>query len=506
MKNKGYVVKLTTALLVVTMLALCLSFGTVTAEENAVGDLVTIRFATYVHTRDFPVGDAVTEYVEKKFNIKLEMITAPHGADYGNKIVTMVSSGDIPDVFDQGSVNIREMYEAGMALCLDDYKDKAPSLAKYLDEARPVTNLKAYGDKFYFSPKFIDYYGHGIHVRGDWLKKLGLEVPKTMDEFYEACKAFKEKDPDGKGAVGLTLPFPFWLSHIYSCYTGAFIDFYAQDGQVNQYYVHPGMKDAWAFLAKMYGEDLIDKNMFTGTSQESYDMFGTGRAGFLIENVYSEFYNQINEGLIANYPEAEHLVIRFPAGPAGAHQISGNGYLSATLVNANGTDPERVVQLMDWVVSDEGKDILRYGIEGVHYTLGADGTRVRNEDEYLKGNFNIGNAKTHMLHYLMWQDPMWFPDAYPNRDMAIKLQTDIAEGVKEGYVLLPLVEMQGYSSDVGDKISPKCWDVFNEYQMKFITGEIPVDDTTWAQYLKALDDAGYQELRADQQTYYDLSK
>ena len=34
----------------------------------------------------------------------------------------------------------------------------------------------------------------------DWLDKLGLEQPKTIDDFYNVPKAFKEQDPDGNGA------------------------------------------------------------------------------------------------------------------------------------------------------------------------------------------------------------------------------------------------------------------------------------------------------------------
>ena len=37
-------------------------------------------------------------------------------------------------------------------------------------------------------------------IRKDWLDKLGLEQPKTIDDFYNVLKAFKEQDPDGNGA------------------------------------------------------------------------------------------------------------------------------------------------------------------------------------------------------------------------------------------------------------------------------------------------------------------
>ena len=39
----------------------------------------------------------------------------------------------------------------------------------------------------------------GLIVRADWLEKLDIDIPETIDRFYEMLKAFKEQDPDGNG-------------------------------------------------------------------------------------------------------------------------------------------------------------------------------------------------------------------------------------------------------------------------------------------------------------------
>ena len=36
-------------------------------------------------------------------------------------------------------------------------------------------------------------------MKSEWLTKLGLQEPQTLDEFYDMLKAFKEKDPNGNG-------------------------------------------------------------------------------------------------------------------------------------------------------------------------------------------------------------------------------------------------------------------------------------------------------------------
>lgn len=36
-------------------------------------------------------------------------------------------------------------------------------------------------------------------IRKDWLDKLNLEIPETIDDWYTVMKAFKEQDPNGNG-------------------------------------------------------------------------------------------------------------------------------------------------------------------------------------------------------------------------------------------------------------------------------------------------------------------
>lgn len=42
-------------------------------------------------------------------------------------------------------------------------------------------------------------YGNKMWVNTKWLKQLGLEVPKTTEEFQAMLEAFKTQDPNGNG-------------------------------------------------------------------------------------------------------------------------------------------------------------------------------------------------------------------------------------------------------------------------------------------------------------------
>jgi putative aldouronate transport system substrate-binding protein len=95
-----------------------------------------------------------------------------------------------------------------------------------------------------------------VWVRQDWLDKLGLEGPQTIDDIESIARAFIEQDPDGNGVAdtyGLTgtlqpVMVPSNLHGfdiIFNAY-GAFPTIFHQDenGQVVYGSVQPAAKEA----------------------------------------------------------------------------------------------------------------------------------------------------------------------------------------------------------------------------------------------------------------------
>ena len=41
--------------------------------------------------------------------------------------------------------------------------------------------------------------GSNMKIRQDWLDKISMKAPTTLDELYTVLKAFKEQDPGGVG-------------------------------------------------------------------------------------------------------------------------------------------------------------------------------------------------------------------------------------------------------------------------------------------------------------------
>ena len=134
-------------------------------------------------------------------NINLKVVLLPSTqADQDTKINTAAASNSLPDLFLVNRDAWYKVTEAGLTANVDELLPLMPDRTKthYSDPDRnkQVTyNGALYG---------LADPGHlpqtdALVIRQDWLDKLGLEAPKTLDDFMTVAKAFTNDDPDGNG-------------------------------------------------------------------------------------------------------------------------------------------------------------------------------------------------------------------------------------------------------------------------------------------------------------------
>ena len=121
-------------------------------------------------------------------------------------------------------------------------------------------------------------------VRADWLEKLGLDVPETLDEFYEVLKAFKERDPDGNGiddTYGLSTAGLYDIQG----FMGAFgvkaryvID---EEGKRTIPYASDAAIPAYEWLNRLYREGILDPNFVTNSTGDFRNLFLADRVGMV---------------------------------------------------------------------------------------------------------------------------------------------------------------------------------------------------------------------------------
>ena len=105
-------------------------------------------------------------------------------------------------------------------------------------------------------------------IRQDWLDKLGLEAPTTVDELHDVLTAFKNNDPNGNGQAD-EIPL-FDRSATAETEMGEYLalwdssaSFYPRDGKITYEPLTENYKNAVKNLAQWYKEGLIDPEIFT---------------------------------------------------------------------------------------------------------------------------------------------------------------------------------------------------------------------------------------------------
>jgi putative aldouronate transport system substrate-binding protein len=153
-----------------------------------------------------------TQFLKEKTGVDVG-IEYPGSTGYTDKLNIRMASGNYPDAAMMQDANkIKQFARDEILTDLTPYfKDQAkyPNISKYLPESAvlPITD----GGKIWaFPANRADAFHQVVYIRKDWLEKLNMKVPKTLEEYHQVLKAFTEKDPDGNIRTAYTKQFNVW--------------------------------------------------------------------------------------------------------------------------------------------------------------------------------------------------------------------------------------------------------------------------------------------------------
>jgi len=217
------------------------------------------------------------DYKEMGITFKEKWRTDTTGAT--EKMNVAIASGDLPDIYTVSSTQFRQLVDAGQLADLTEaFEQYASPQLKQMTEADGGIAFSAgkvdgrlYGLSF---PVEIAASAPALWVRTDWLQKLNLQEPKTIEDIYTVAEAFANNDPDGNGkkdTYGLVMNKELWLN--WSGLEGLFNAHHAyphtwiKKGDELVYgSVQPEMKAVLAKLQEMYKSGIIDKEFGTKDS------------------------------------------------------------------------------------------------------------------------------------------------------------------------------------------------------------------------------------------------
>ena len=337
------------------------------------------------------VVDPIREELYKKFNITIKPVEITWD-DYQQKINVWVASSQLPDLFSIDAItssNYEKWVTQGVVHELPTDLSQYPHLKKYLNQKDVQSYKYPMGKpeaKYYCIPRptysNVDMWANDVAVflRKDWMERVGItKVPENMAEFITLMQAFTTKDPDGNGkkdTVGLTLYNAGWLYSMLLGYEPAINGQWIKDRDgkwMPGFMTENAIKGAVA-LKKLYDAGGLDKDFATLKGEEGMDKFISGVAGAYAHSGYPNTQKSMYDKLLKINPKAiwQDTVVQmhpFKADDGNYYRQILSTPWSESYINGsvNEKKVDRILRLYDYGFSEEGFNLLRYGIEGIDY-------------------------------------------------------------------------------------------------------------------------------------------
>ncbi|NBD28030.1 extracellular solute-binding protein [Paenibacillus glycinis] len=222
---------------------------------------------------------------------------------YLQKVNVMLASGDLPDVIPVNATQLKQLADSGQIEDMTDLYDAyaSPELKSILsEEGTGPFDSATFDGKLMAIPQTGSSIEQAqfVWIRTDWLDKLGLRPPKTMDDVLAISKAFAERDPDGnhlKDTFGLAITKELFggsmgLEGFMAGY-GAFPNIWLEgpEGKLVFGSVQPAMKKALQALQNMYKNDELDEEFGVKEGTKVSEVIANGKIGM----EYGQQWNSI---------------------------------------------------------------------------------------------------------------------------------------------------------------------------------------------------------------------
>lgn len=314
------------------------------------------------------------KWIREQSGINLTVVPVPRNQAQ-DKLNVLIASNQAPDLIWEYDRNyIGNLVSQGVIQPLDDYIDKySTTYKKYLQENPDLKPYITFDGKIYAMTTrrtISSIANHGIWIRQDWLDKLKLKTPTTIEELIAVAQAFKDGDPDGNGKADTVPIVGYTTNDVYAALFGTdYYDWYLQDGQMKFGPTLDNFGDALAAEKTIYEQGLADKEYFTDNdNSRAKQLWTTGKAGILLGQ-WGNMTTGLNRDLLTNDPNAKPVPLEPVAtkyGKFGLYQET-PAYIYVTF-NKDMKNPKAAMEYLDWLM-DKGWFTLTNGQEGVHYKL-----------------------------------------------------------------------------------------------------------------------------------------
>jgi putative aldouronate transport system substrate-binding protein len=360
------------------------------------------------------------QYFEKLLGVTWEPDIVPAGENYAQKLAARTAGDNLPDLT---YLNLGQVPDHTRVILQGAYTDLEPYVTG--DALKEYANLAAFDPriwerarirgKLYGVPLPRFNISGSINLRRDWAEKAGTPEPRNAEELSQLVTAFTRGDPDangradtyGLGAHAADLFSNRSLGTMFRVPNG----WRLQDGRLTNALETEEFKQTVAFQRRLWEAGLYAPDSVTMSPQQGKDGFIASKYGMFQDAIQALYgANGLRAKMKDANPGAKSVTFILP-GHDGGQGVAYNesGYFGFTAIPARvGRDRERVrelLRILNYLAAPFGSEEngALAGLEGVHYTVQPDGTRLGTDQ---------GRAEQGALRSLMNATPVfYYPDA-----------------------------------------------------------------------------------------------
>ncbi len=443
-------------------------------------------------SEDWPI---LEEYLEKK-NVILD-IRLGDDANYEEAIKLNMNAENPPDVILKVWPDTIEGYASeGLLLTISDYEYLMPNYQKYIKEhnlGNEIDKLRLENGKYYILPG----YQREIQVqqwiyRQDLFEKHNIPTPTTYDELYESLVLLKELYPESTPITA-----SWGGAHLFSMMGAGYgipagwsgTRYYNEAEDEWQYApATNNYRELYRFLNKCYEAGILDPAIFGQSNDEFTDKLLNGK-GIVTVTWISSGFNYWNQQLEKNGIEGGKWVpLPVMESTIGISKLPPvNRFRKGIAVSADALNKpyfEKMIQFLDWAIySDEGMNLTYWGVEGLTYKTSSEG----------KDLLPVDLGKYGFVSFFDLCENEDFENYKKPDEIVSFLNRSI--NAHETLNITPELILNNYSIEMTEIIDNNLTPYVNKTSIKFITGELSIDDD-WDNYISELEDLGYKILEA----------
>jgi putative aldouronate transport system substrate-binding protein len=458
---------------------------------------------------------------EEIMNVHIDWTQVPD-TGWEEKKNLMLATGDLPDII-ESQINASDLTKygpEGTFIPMQDLIEKYAVNFQHLYEEMPdipkfitAPDGNVYGMARVNSGPWMTTNGVGAINKG-WLDKLGLDMPETLDDFYDVLKAFKTGDPNGNGqadeipmAFAKNADSPFTenngVGYIFASFglpisNEAYTD--VIDGKVVCQGTLPEFKEAVTYLVKLYQEGLMDQEGFTTTHadliaklNQSPSVLGYAQV-WDINDIVS---NPDNNAELEYMPILRHADGREPV--AYKNPLPGVVRGWGTITRACET-PEVAMRWLDYFFEETNSIEHIEGPIGVRLLENPDGTLyVREPPQGMTvadDRFSNCNAQILAMPPSVYRNRL----KLPHTDKKVQFVEANVHPLADKEPMMPVYYSEEESVEIGQLQTDIRQYIDRKVSEWMMNGNI---DAEWDSYLAELDKMGVNQWTEIKQTAYD---